>query len=227
MIKAVVFDLDDTLISERQYIESGYRHISHLLSEKYNQEEDRLFNLLMELFKLSPINVFNRLLDKLHQSYTNDNIMELVNEYRNHSPKINLYEDAILCLSELRERNIKTGIITDGYSNTQRQKLSAINAVEFINEIIVTDELGKDYWKPHPRAFEIMREKLNINYKEMVYVGDNPKKDFYISKLFPIKTIKVVRPDNIYLDSLYHHDIKEHFTVYSLMELLKVINKIN
>ena len=35
MIKAVVFDLDDTLISEHQYIESGYQKVAEFLSDKY------------------------------------------------------------------------------------------------------------------------------------------------------------------------------------------------
>ena len=62
MVKAVIFDLDDTLISERQYIESGYRHISKVLSKKLNKNEDELYQLLLNLLDESPKNVFNRLL---------------------------------------------------------------------------------------------------------------------------------------------------------------------
>ena len=50
MIKAVVFDLDDTLISEKKYIESGYQHISKLLSNRFNKDEQELYQLLTRLF---------------------------------------------------------------------------------------------------------------------------------------------------------------------------------
>lgn len=41
LIKAIVFDLDDTLISEHEYIKSGYKHISQTLSKKINIDEKK------------------------------------------------------------------------------------------------------------------------------------------------------------------------------------------
>lgn len=72
-------------------------------------------------------------------------------------------------LEKLKSKNIKTGIITDGYAITQKQKIHALNAEKLFGEIIVTDELGgKKFWKPNPKAFEIMSNKLNVAFEEMV-----------------------------------------------------------
>lgn len=219
MVKAVIFDLDDTLISERQYIDSGYHYIAKLLSNRLNKNEEELYKLLNELLIESPKNVFNRLFDKLEFCYTNDDILKLVEEYRNHVPAIKFYDDVLPCLEFLKSKGIKVGIITDGYLNTQRRKLNAIKAYNYFDEIIITDEFGREFWKPHPKAFEIMQERLNVEFNEMIYVGDNPEKDFYIGSILPIKTVRIIRKQSIYINTSYYMNIKEHFTIYSLTDL--------
>jgi len=222
MIKAVIFDLDDTLISEKRYIESGYHHISRLLSYRYGKEADALYHLLIRVFNESTQNVFNRVLDKLGITYTRNDIMDLVEEYRSHFPTVEFFDDVLPCLQDLKKNQIKVGVITDGYANAQLQKLKAVKAINYFDEIIVTDELGREYWKPHPKAFEMMTEKLNVEFNEMIYVGDNPEKDFYISSIYPMETVRIYR-DGVHKDKVYLNDIKEHHSIHSLNELLTVV----
>ncbi|MDA2327534.1 HAD family hydrolase [Bacillus cereus] len=224
MIKAVIFDLDDTLISERRYIESGYKHISKLLSEKLQKDEQKLYQLLMDLFNENTRNVFNRVFDTFGISYTQNEIMELVEEYRNHTPIIQFFEDVLPCLKNLRSKGINVGIITDGYANGQRQKLKALKAFNYFDEIIVTDELGRQYWKPHSKAFEIMKEKLDAKFDEMLYIGDNPEKDFYISNIHPIQTVRIYR-NGVYGNREYLSNIKENHSIYSLDELDAIVKQ--
>ncbi|MED2802020.1 HAD-IA family hydrolase [Bacillus thuringiensis] len=224
MIKAVIFDLDDTLISERRYIESGYKHISKLLSEKLQKDEQKLYQLLMDLFNENTRNVFNRVFDTFGISYTQNEMMELVEEYRNHTPIIQFFEDVLPCLKNLRSKGINVGIITDGYANGQRQKLKALKAFNYFDEIIVTDELGRQYWKPHSKAFEIMKEKLDAKFDEMLYIGDNPEKDFYISNIHPIQTVRIYR-NGVYENREYLSNIKENHSIYSLDELDAIVKQ--
>lgn len=224
MVQAIVFDLDDTLISEKKYIESGYRHIATLLSKRYDKDVTELYELLLDLFNYSPKNVFNRLLDTFGIPYTKTDIIELVEEYRNHFPSVDFFDDVLPFLDLLKKRNVKTGIITDGYANAQRNKLMAVKATTHFDEIIVTDELGRDFWKPHPKAFEIMKEKLNVEFHEMIYVGDNPEKDFYISSKYPVGTVRVYR-DGVYTEKSYLKGIREKHSIKSLKELIKIIEK--
>ncbi|MED3764568.1 HAD-IA family hydrolase [Ureibacillus terrenus] len=226
MIKAVIFDLDDTLISEHEYIKSGYKFISNLLSKKLNRDPKELYELLITLFSQSPKNVFNRLHDLLEINYTQNDILKLVEEYRNHYPTIEFFEDVIPCLNYLRMKEIKLGIITDGYAVSQRKKLEAVNANCYFDEIIVTDEIGREFWKPHPKAFELMKEKLGIGFEEMIYVGDNPQKDFYIGSVFPITTVRVYR-EGVYSKSGYLNDIRENYSIQSLKELESIIESEN
>ncbi len=225
MVKAVIFDLDDTLISERQYIKSGFRHISKLLSEKLDESETEIYQSLMNLFQVSTKDVFNRLFDQYEIYYTKEDIMKLVNEYRNHLPQIQFYDDVLPCIKNLKDKGIKIGIITDGYANAQKQKLKAVNAYNYFDLIILTDELGRSYWKPHPKSFELMKEKLKVNVDQMVYVGDNPEKDFITPNKLKMKTINILRNDGIYsgknkvLEQKYHAD----YTLKTLLDIHSLI----
>ncbi len=225
MVKAVVFDLDDTLISEKEYIKSGYRYIAGIIEDRFAMDKNKVFDDLMSLFKVSPLNVFNRLYDKYQIEYSKEMILDLVKEYRGHFPDIQFYDDVLPCLSELKWSGIKVGIITDGYAIVQRQKLKAIQAYEYFDEVIVTDELGREYWKPHPKAFELMKEKFRVNFDEMIYVGDNPEKDFYISKTYPIKTVRIIR-DGVHKDNFYLDGIREDFIIDELTKILEIIRRV-
>ena len=218
MVKVVIFDLDDTLTSEKEYIKSGYRHIAEIIQDRFTIDKNLVFDDLMNLFSVSPLNVFNRLYDKYRIEYSKEMILDLVVEYRGHFPDIQFYDDVLPCLSELKRSRIKVGIITDGYVIAQRQKLKAVQADEYFDEIIVTDELGRDYWKPHPKAFELMKEKFKVNFDEMIYVGDNPEKDFYISKIYPITTVRILR-NGEYKDKRYLEGIEANITITHLKEI--------
>ena len=221
--KAVVFDLDDTLVSERQYIQSGYRAVSAELSQRHDLDKQPVYEMLLDLFADSPKNVFNRLYDKLHIPYTEKDIRELVELYRNHDPDIDFYDDVIPCVQTLKANAIMTGIITDGYISTQRAKLNALDAYQYFDHIVITEELGREYWKPHPRAFEMMKETLGVDYENMVYIGDNPEKDFFIGSIYPIKTARISR-EGIYSGAMYLGGISEDYTIDSLADILTIMN---
>lgn len=223
MIKAVIFDLDDTLISERKYIISGYRHVAKLLSDKVGIDKQLIFDILMELFQSSPKKVFNRLFNKLQMPYVEEDILNLVEAYRNHMPDIQFYDDVLPYLELLKVKGIKTGIITDGYISTQRNKLKVLNTDKYFDHIIVTEELGREYWKPHPKSFEMMNKILKVEFNEMIYVGDNPEKDFYISSVYPIKTVRICR-ESIYKYRSYFENIKESLTIHSLMDIISMFD---
>jgi len=225
MVRAVIFDLDDTLYPEKQYIESGFKHIAKILNHETNIDKDKIYNDLLNIFEQDSRNVFNNLLKKYNIDYTDDRIMKLVNDYRGHLPKISFYDDVIPCLHNLKHKGIKTGIITDGYLVSQRQKINALKAYDYFDKIILTDELGREFWKPHPKAFELMKEALSISFEEMMYIGDNPEKDFYISEVYPIITVRINR-DGVYKNKSYLNGIKERYRIYSLLEVNKIVNQL-
>lgn len=222
-INVVIFDLDDTLVSEKEYIQSGFMHISKLLSNKTSMNQSEIFSLLNNLFNENSENVFNRFYEFVNYEYSEKDIIHLVYEYRNHFPNLSLYTDVLPCMDYLKKNGIKTGIITDGYKESQQQKIKAIKANEYIDKMIITDQLGREYWKPHPKSFEILKEYFNVDYNEIMYVGDNPTKDFYISSIYPITTVRIKRENGVYVNSKYFKGIKERITISSLTEIIKIL----
>ena len=89
MIKAVIFDLDDTLTPEMQYVESGYRHVASVLEELIISvrgeavlTKEEIFTRLMLLFRENNKRVFNRLFESYHLKFELMDVQALVEEYR-------------------------------------------------------------------------------------------------------------------------------------------------
>ncbi|MCR4923375.1 MAG: HAD family hydrolase, partial [Lachnospiraceae bacterium] len=125
MRRVILFDLDDTLISEDQYIRSGYRAVGKYLRDKFKISsggDKRLY----ELYEEDSGYVFNRYLEELKIDYDKELILELVRVYREHKPDIDFFPDVIPALNRLKDMGAKMGIISDGYTITQRRKLEAL-----------------------------------------------------------------------------------------------------
>ena len=68
-LKAIVFDLDDTLYPEMEFVMSGFRAVAKYLAKKYKLSSSKIFNILKSDFKkgIREKN-FNFLLEKLNLS---------------------------------------------------------------------------------------------------------------------------------------------------------------
>ena len=124
-----------------------------------------------------------------------------LNIYRSHKPAIHLYDDARELIEELKAKGIKVGIITDGRSEGQRNKIEALGLDKLIGweNIIITDELGGiQFRKPCDVAFRIMLTRWRLNPADMVYVGDNAEKDFQAPQQLGMRCVWFQNEDGLY-----------------------------
>ena len=207
MIKAVIFDLDDTLYFETDYVKSGFSAVAAALNNE--QLGERLWALFVE----SPKNVYQR------AGMTEEECQKSISIYRSHLPKIELSKSVVETLVVLRDRGYILGIITDGRPEGQWNKINALGIKEFVSHIIVTDELGGiEFRKPCPKAFELMKQFCDVEYGEMIYVGDNAKKDFIAPVMLGMKTCHYKS------SGLYHSEQSSaDYEILSLSELLKIL----
>ena len=103
--------------------------------------------------------------------------------YREHVPDIALPQAHRDLLVRLRQSGRKLGIITDGRVDGQENKLEALGLKDLVDEYIVTDSLAgradvRLFRKPNPLAFHVIRERFGVSFEDMIYVGDNIRKDF-------------------------------------------------
>ncbi|MCH5162006.1 MAG: HAD-IA family hydrolase [Clostridiales bacterium] len=220
MIKAVVFDLDDTLFPEREYVASGFAAVSEAVEAEHGisgaKEE------FCALFAENKEGVFDRFCEK--HNLDGQAAKKMTELYRGHAPDISLHDEIKSVLKELKNKGYKLGIVTDGRPNGQRKKIEALGLSALVDEIIITDELGgKEFRKPNPTAFEKMSTLLGVPLDQMMYVGDNPKKDFAIGA-HGVTTVRL-KGDGIYEGSDYLDGIKENYAIDSFDELSRVIGE--
>ncbi len=188
-VRGVIFDLDDTLYSEKQYIKSGCLAVAKRLGDPALAER------MWELFTEGKPAV-DRLLGELGRLGLKDECMGI---YRGHAPKITLYEGVREMLQTLKAAGLKVGIITDGRVYGQKQKMKALGLDALIPDIIITDELGGTaFRKPDDIAFRIMQRRWKIPFEQIAYVGDNPEKDFQAPGQLGMQWIYFRNPDGLY-----------------------------
>lgn len=222
MIKLVIFDLDDTLYPEIDFVKSGFKTVAGVISEDFGFEVNKVYDLLIRTFEKDRKFVFNRVLEHLN-IYSDDYLSKLIYLYRTHKPEIRLYEDAKEIIPYLRE-DFLIGLITDGFPTTQRIKVKTLNIEEIFDSIIYTGERGKDYEKPSILPFRDMIESFQIKPYEAVYIGDNVEKDFKGPRDLGMFSIKVLRPNGIYGNSIPpSKDFEPDFAISSLCELKKLL----
>ena len=185
-IKGVIFDLDDTLYSEKEYVRSGYKVVSDYLGGGH---EEKLWNYFE-----SGKPAIDELLKELGRESEKTEILEV---YRVHKPDIHLYPGVAEMLASLKAKGIKVGIITDGRPEGQRNKLEALGLD--VDDVIITDELGGvQFRKPCDIAFRILMTKWRLNQADIVYVGDNPVKDFQAPQQLGMRSVWFRNDDGLY-----------------------------
>ena len=98
-------------------------------------------------------------------------------------PEIELYDGVRNLILNLKKKGIKVGIITDGRPEGQHNKIIALGLDDLVEDIIITDELGgTQFRKPNDIAFRIMQNRWRTPFEQLVYVGENPNKDFFGTK---------------------------------------------
>ncbi len=186
-----VFDMDDTLYLERDYVRSGFQAVGRLARERLRIDD--FGELAWSRFEQGQrTKIFDAVLQECSRPADDSIIAEFVALYRSHQPEIRLAEDVPGVLAALRI-HANLALITDGFPETQRRKMDALGLHEWFDVLIVTDELGVEHRKPHPRAFDEVAS-LYPRANSFVYVGDNPAKDFQAPYAKGWKSIRIRRP---------------------------------
>lgn len=186
----VVFDLDDTLYPEREYVLSGFKAVSEWLSQRTEFTKSQLFKKLRRDFECGIRgDNFDRLLEETGITVDVETLIDL---YRDHEPTIDLTPDAQCCLDKIEARPL--GLITDGIERKQRRKIEALSIDNRFERIYISEQFAPNGMKPMPTMFEQFLEDTGWKPAQVVYVGDNPSKDFVAPNELGMQSILVQRP---------------------------------
>ena len=205
----IVFDLDDTLYPELDFLKSAYLSIAQRL-EATNWKA-LYFNMLSQYRDKKNVFAF------LEANYSVSK-EELISEYRKHFPDIHPRPGALALISGIRELGGKIALITDGRSVTQRNKLKALGLEGLIDTLVISEEIGTE--KPAiPNFKEVMDAYPGCHYW---YVADNPKKDFIAPNQLQWGSICLV-DDGRHIHSGFHliHDAPQ-LPEYYILDLREI-----
>ena len=196
--RAIVFDLDDTLYPERQFVESAYRAVATWIAASFGVSAQATF---LELVQLSETGDRGRVLDRWAEAHRPEESglgQRLVQVYREHTPRIRPFPEVPALLLELR-RCYRLGIVSDGFREVQERKIEALGIRAVVDAIALSDEWGRSAWKPDPKPFQIVLERLSgVSPSQAVYVADNPEKDFLGARRAGMGSIRVLRASGVH-----------------------------
>jgi putative hydrolase of the HAD superfamily len=173
-----VFDLDDTLYLERDYVASGFKAISEFVSQTIGAHS--FFDFAIQVFNAGEKKyTFQRTLDLMQIKYEDKLIQDFIYIYRTHTPSISLTKDSANFLREIR-RVSRLGLITGGHPNVQIKKIRELGLEGVFEFVVYSGELGTDFDKPHPWSFQKFEELSGAKNSKITYFGDNPIKDLPI-----------------------------------------------
>jgi len=216
-----IFDLDDTLYSERSFVESGFEAVASRLANDHRWPLEESMNYMLSTLELEGRGkVFNRLLQK-HNCETAKNVRQCVDTYRKHVPNIRLNRDADFILKFFSN---KSYLVTDGHKLVQSRKVNALGLESRLKKIFITHRYGLQHAKPSVHCFDLIRKHEKCAWQDMFYVGDNPAKDFVNLNPLGVKTIRILTGEHANVDAKKGFEAK--YIIHSLNELPNLLKEI-
>lgn len=187
MIKAVVFDLDNTIYNYDECHIVAMKQLEEYVCGKYelNKVDFRKnFELAKDEVKELLGNTgasHNRMLymqiflEKINQSPVED-ALELYDIYWSVMlEKMTPFKYVMPLMKQLKHRKIEIGILTDLTAHIQHRKIKKLCITEYIDAIVTSEEVGAE--KPSNIAFSRIIQKLHCSPEEILMIGDSQKKD--------------------------------------------------
>lgn len=182
-IKAIIFDIDDTIfdrnMAQNKVIKKIYnRNRSIFCNHKYNDvkqaflQSDKIADVKYKTdnnithFRMGRSVIF---LDLLNIDIKFAEIIK--NDYLAYYPRVKAEHLNLYKLFRKIRKRYKIGIISNGFSDIQYKKLETLKVKKYCDSIVLSEDYNLE--KPNKKLFEISCKQLDVKPKESIYVGDN------------------------------------------------------
>lgn len=213
MIKAVLFDLDGTLINTNDLILKSFKHTFKTILDLEPTEEEITMN-------------YGRPLQEIFKSYDENRIEEMINCYRKinlelHDDECKEFADVDLMLQTLKNKGIKIGIVTSKKSDMAERGAKLMGIFKYFDTFITPEVTIKH--KPEGEPVLKACENLGVSPSEALMVGDSPY-DILAGKNAGAKTCGV-KYTALPIEKL--QESKPDFYVDKPLEILELVEKLN
>lgn len=174
-MKGFIFDLDNTLYDENQYL----YNVFFSFWKKYFSDQELFKNIcsktLCDESRINSKDIFKTFLEFTPLGYTKNHHNELFSIYTSIQCKLSLYKDAQEFLDFLKKQNYQMAILTNGPIQAQKNKVKNLKITDI--PVFYAREEGIEYEKPHPNAFLRVLDFFQLSPKNCYMIGDNPYTD--------------------------------------------------
>ena len=215
----LVFDLDDTLYPELSYVHSGFQAVAAFLNPILGTSAEALAaGMVAEEAAHGRGQVFDSVL-RQHGRWSKTLVAACLRTYRQHRPELALYPDAERCLARFATWPLY--LVTDGHKEVQARKTVALQVAARVRYAYLTNCYGRHRAKPDPHVFQLICSREQVLPGQVVYVGDNPRKDFVGIKPLGFRTVRILRGNYAHLEADAAHEADRR--IHSLDELTETL----
>ena len=220
MIKAVIFDLDGTLLNRDESVKKFVANQFDRLNKWVNHiPKDRYISRFIQLDNRGYVwkdKVYQQLTEELDITGITweDLLQDYKREFKNNCiPFPNLFE----MLEELRNNNLTLGMITNGIGQFQMDNIKALGIEKYFQTILVSEWEGLK--KPDPSIFFRALKQLDVSPNQSVYVGDHPVND--------VKAAQNIGMHGIWKNDIQWPHFKTDLIIDDLGELPLIISNLS
>ena len=198
-LRAVLFDIDDTLFSTTQFAKVARANaVQAMVRVGLDLPEAQVLRELEEVlaeFSSNYDHHFDQLLRRLRPKAletVNPALIVAAGVAAYHDTKfreLKPFEDVIPLLDALKKAGVVTGIITHGWTIKQAEKIVRLGLVPHLDKraVFISDQLGIS--KPNPKIYALALRDLELEASEAMYVGDSPSHDVTPPKSLGMKAV--------------------------------------
>lgn len=207
-IKAILFDLDNTLYSYEPCNQAGQQAVVVWLSKQLSLSPKKI----TQLYNMSRQLVHRQLAG---QAASHDRLLYLkyVIEHSTHrtQPHLIMQAENIFWLAYFSEMKLRPGIrsllqlihkmqlkmvlVTDLTTRVQLSKIVKLKIDRFFDFVITSEEVGHE--KPHPAMIQLALKKLQLRPAETILIGDSIAKDQGVAKCCHIPFMRLASPRDV------------------------------